>query len=198
MKTVRLWLTLTSLAYVMCVLSNGAAGGQSTAGSMNRETGSRANRQQVGAGMAFPPNTGATAVGENTANTTAAPCRHGSSTNKQTPCTTSSPAAANRATGTQAGAASAPPQESRGSAASRWQGSVPADRQPDTPQSNWSASYQVGPSPDLAQNSSVPKTCPGQGAEQSKGLSYTGSSNQIRCRSTRIQIDSFLLRDLAP
>jgi len=163
-------------ASVMCAaqgLSNDGAAGQSSGGA-----GSNANRGQLAAtGMAIPANTGASRAEENTGNLTASPCRPSSSTNRQTPCTTSSPAASNRATGTQAGAASTP-----------------------TPQSSGSASYKTGGGPDMAQNSPVPNTCPGQGADpESKRMPKTGSrSNQIRCRSSRIQIDSFLLRDSAP
>lgn len=153
-------------------------------GSKNSNAGLSANRAQTSA-VAPPPNTAATAD-TNARNRAATPFRSGSSTNTETPGMTSSPAAANSATGTQAAAASAPSQENPGSSAGASPGSVPAYGQPATPP------FTSGGT-DMAQNREAPSssadhkkaTGPTQGNDAGIGQSGTASQDQGAARESK-------------
>ena len=153
-------------------------------GSTNSKAGLSANAAQTSA-VAPPPNTAATAD-TNARNRAATPLRSGSSTYTDTPGMTSSPAAANSATGTQAAAASAPSQENPGSSAGASPGSVPAYGQPVTPPSTSGGT-------DMAQNRNAPRPSTDQneasGATQGNhagiGQSATASGNQGAARESK-------------
>jgi len=153
-------------------------------GSTNSKAGLSANAAQTSA-VAPPPNTAATAD-TNARNRAATPLRSGSSTYTDTPGMTSSPAAANSATGTQAAAASAPSQENPGSSAGASPGSVPAYGQPVTPPSTSGGT-------DMAQNRNAPRPSTDQneasGATQGNhagiGQSGTASGNQGAARESK-------------
>jgi len=132
-------------------------------GSTNPNAGLSANAAQTSA-VAPPPNTAATAD-TNARNRGATPFRSGSNTNTETPGMTSSPAAANSATGTQAAAAAAPSQENPGSSVGASPGTVPAYGQPATAPS---VPFMSGAT-DMAQNRDAPSIS----ADQKKATGAT-------------------------